>query len=1108
MLGLKKKLTAGIFKRGKEQEKEKSEENVEVPNAEEISSLPPPLKNGVEAESKPSLYSEERKQSIVPSTLSSVKEISPLLTPRKRSISGPLPQSPLKKTFVPVSRLVELPGNIAMSPKMNPQGVQILSTRGGEGSGNIAAVSSNSSWMQASSLPLGPATYERIMSGNGSPAAGTPSKKLVVAPKKLAVPPPVSLRMSFDSSALNANGQAKLPMPPFSGVKKMTAKKMSSSFSLSNSGVSAVDDKVKGKVLIPVSGDIPPFSKKVPPPPLAETMISGLKQVNMISPSKKSVMSSMPRRLSTPSSPQQVNMSKDFIYPPRQLSSSFPELHKDEINLDLSHDTDKDSESIFQFETNQSPLHMTKRPNSPPPFEREKSLSFISNQNSEIHFSVAKSHSESPLQLSPAKRLPSQELLPPSCDSLFNGKDSVPLEEVKKNEHPPPNPSPEVLPLTKELRRKIIGKLSTVLSPHQYYGKILKIVSIKPLKVNHSRLSSQASKSELSSSFINSIYVGSKDMEEANCYYPQLRLFESDGVPLPDGKPGVVETAITIHEAKAGKMLFANSDLDATQLFEHSMCDSCYVASSTCIKFKEPEKFVIPVAKLKIRWIVFSSPHSEPLCPVHHKEMQLFDPIARRLVCPLCASKHPSHRNKLVVIPDFLNAESRNEMLDHLSRKQQSAKRELQSLLTRHHLVSRMGANKKNAIQQQFNMVLDAIKTQQAEYISACENEFNAALGDIGKDVVTAVEKLEVLSAANFHLSSKSQLYAMQVTIVQEGLEAERLFPTTFSLSKENGDEIQIPELWNGIMPNLERLLSTVHQLNPYVGLSKQKRVKTGPTTNSFRTGENELGDHRENGKINSVEDGSAMLASGIRGISPTQQRSHSTKVRSPAHPAAMSPHRITVIPAARDFSPPPDSLKSSRSTSPRAQEYAYHCASEKITSYPLLTGIPNVGSSSSKVEQRPRATMTSGTLVFNYPIHDIVVDAFLDSNSGDDRKRRMSKHEVTVEWAIRMDDYGDWVGIGVGVGTPMESIGTPDSANDLSHLWLAPFGSGGETYLIRVIAQRNGKAKLHIHDRRGKQLDDGRIPQWNFQRACYPQVTFGGRVGRAELVEIPRRMN
>lgn len=959
--------------------------------------------------------------------------------------------------------------------------------------------------------------FERVSSSGFPPSSGHPKKKVMPPVKMVAIPPPLSARKVDDHSLIILEN-SRIPSTPSSGGKKLIAKKMMLPSSSQISMNSSIDGQMGGKLHVPSGGVSPSLTKVVLPPTMMP--FPGPRKSAISALPKKLVMVPSPN-FSGPNLPKQVILPKKIIHPPKQLSVSSKDIEFEVMKEDPPQQSYNDATASLHFEEEETPLLLTTKPSARVEKRRDSSISFASTASSGIHISEVKPSSMPPPPLrsssfameigsspplSPGIAAASPHRKPSFHHPTPHREASTPAECPINEEKQVSNSFQEVLPLTKELRRKIIGNLSTVLSPHQYYGRILKIVSIQPLKVRKPKFSLDKSKSEPNSAFVQSIYVGTKDLEAPYCFYPQLRLFDTDGVQSPNGKSGEMETAITIHEARPEKMMFVNSDLEAAQLLESSICNSCYIASSMSIKFKDPESFVVPLAKLKIRWVSFSSPLSEPLCPVHHKEMQLFDPSSRRLVCALCASKHPTSLSKLVVIPDFLNIQSKNRILDSLSQQQQNAKRNLISLLAQHHAITRMAGSKKKAILQQFSMLLDAIETQKTEYLAACENEFEGVLRELGREVVTTSEKVEVLSAANYHLSNKSTLFALQITTVAEGLEADKLFPTNYSLCKEGGEGLKIPALWSGIMPRLEKVMTAVQELNPYSGLSLQKSLQRGENGISFRRSHRRKDEQKEEQQI--AEDENRLLLDDVRNIYPSPvERSPSVSKRLLEFTRTSSPHKITVVPATKEFSSLYERRKTTRNLSPRLHDTVSNSNSPNAAKRKVQNSPPPVLTDIDKVQQSVRTAFYSGTLMFAYPLHEMLIDAFSDSDSSP-AGRRTNRKEAVIEWSIRIDDYGNWVGIGVGVGTRMELIGTPNSTSDLAHLWLPPYGTGGETYFVRVTAQRNGRAKLSVHGRRGKVLDDWSVPQWHSERPCYPQVTFGGKVGHAELVQVPCIIN
>lgn len=619
---------------------------------------------------------------------------------------------------------------------------------------------------------------------------------------------------------------------------------------------------------------------------------------------------------------------------------------------------------------------------------------------------------------------------PPTAMPIPKADVKEPLPESRgKTES---NRLPNAMPLTKENRRRAIEQLSFVLSPHQYYGKIVKLTNIHvffPPK----RHITDAKRSS------SSIYVASKSTDASTKYFTQLHLLDSDAVPVKGTtKDGLVETVILLHEANPGRMAFSSTPLEAKHLMESYQARSCYVSSSASIVFREPEKDVFPVAQLTIRWFPYSSPGSEPSCPIHHKEMQLFDPYSRTLVCALCASKDPSSLGRLVVIPDVLNPVSRNSMVESLHRQQKDSQKMLKMWVDQHKHVVRMALNKKNAIDQQFDLLISAIETQRKEFLDACDTEFDGFLDGIAKEVIAATQKIEVLSAAAYHLESQKTLHALQIATIAEGLEASKTISSALS-----NEMFKFPRLWSSTMPNLEKLMRDVHALVPYKkeasNFDKQLVVYADPATKSSAL-PSEASD-RHPSIVRCGEDQRGSEGEESDATRKSKRHSHSMK-RS-------------------------NSSKKQQSLSPK---------------------------------RAPKIPTASGSAIFDCPLHELILHS---SNDGKHQANGPSKQKV-VQWAVRIKDPGEWVGIGVAVGKTRDAYIDRSVSNDLSHLWIPPLtASKNEVYWLRA-SFHNGLAKLSIHDKRGKRIDNGRIPQWNAQRPSYPQATFGGKPGIVELVEQP----
>lgn len=677
----------------------------------------------------------------------------------------------------------------------------------------------------------------------------------------------------------------------------------------------------------------------------------------------------------------------------------------------------------------------------------ELSLSFSSNDN------TATAAPETTTSPQPNPALPSRPVSPEigRSPSIISKGSSVALKVVPGSAEVSPTKSraPSAKPVSKEVRNRIIEQFSSLLSPHQYYGKLIKITNVQSVEGRRVALTEHREKCR--------IYVATKDSEQDAMYYPQLRLLESDAMSAQSHSSTVKETPITVYEAYIKNMLFASQLSEGRHLLEGASsagANSCFVTESSSIVFRDEEKDVFPVAKLCLRWIPFSSPQTEPQCPIHKKEMQLFDPFSKKFACALCASKQPESLNKLVVIPDVLTPPSRVNIVESLRRQHDESKRVSTMWVKQHGRVSRMSSSKHKAINQQFDLLVAAVEAKRQEFLEACTAEFDVALTDISKEILTTSERLEVLSAASTHLESTGTLNSLQIAAISEALEASKIFPSRFSKKS-----LKVPALSSGVMPKLEGVMAAVHSLSPGGGEQNSRRI---PGMIDLKQ------------PIIRVTDALASPQLGA-GVPDTRSINHQKSI-------------IRSFPKTNELNVDLPKRSSSASSLPTRLRAAHRRSRS------------NSFNDSSKAERPTRAPSSSvpnssGTALFDYPVHQVL-----------SRIRIPHSAEKVVEWSFTVLDYGEWAGIGVGVGLNINEF-VRAATNDLSHLWIVPFGVEGASYTLRV-TEKNGHAKLSVHDRRGRRLDDGNIPQWNAQRPCYPQATFGGRVGHVELLEAPHAVN
>ena len=126
----------------------------------------------------------------------------------------------------------------------------------------------------------------------------------------------------------------------------------------------------------------------------------------------------------------------------------------------------------------------------------------------------------------------------------------------------------------------------------------------------------------------------------------------------------------------------------------------------------------------------------------------------------------------------------------------------------------------------------------------------------------------------------------------------------------------------------------------------------------------------------------------------------------------------------------------------------------------------------------------SGATCLFDCPLHSLLTNT------------------KSIQWRLRIDEPGDWVAVGVGVGGPIQSW-VDGEVYDSGHLWVVPRGAPRVLQFDVVVGQQQN-AKLVILDAHGKRLDDGRIPRWNAKRTSYPQVSFGRIQGRVTMLDPP----
>nr|CCC54054.1 conserved hypothetical protein, fragment [Trypanosoma vivax Y486] len=625
--------------------------------------------------------------------------------------------------------------------------------------------------------------------------------------------------------------------------------------------------------------------------------------------------------------------------------------------------------------------------------------------------------------------------------------------------------------ISDNVRKIIVQQFLTTLCPQQLHGKVTKLHHIHPIVAERDRAPGLREHS--------TIFVVSKGSIPNQYFYPQLRLMESEGTAVTDDKnPGQIDMPLILCEAAPGNMFFATTEEEAKSIFESDQQPtSCFIASKSAIVFRDPVKHVLPKAMLTVRWVPYSTPESEPQCQVHRKELQLFNSYTRELCCSLCVAQNGGDMSHYVVIPDVLRGDSRRRVTEAILKQLHLGKQSAERWVNQHKRIVAIAKRKKEAVAQQFDLLMAAIKSKKEEILEYCDSSFGLALSAVAKEILLVDEKVHLLQAAVEHLrrGGSKPLYSMQIATVANAVTLSEDSPWNFSM-----DAVDIPTLISELTPNLEGVMTEIQLVSP--GLTRSAIRCNGSTSDISPSSKPNIENNpvREKKRVMTLNRKPEVAPRTFKQISvPTRLMSTPLQGRRDVQPS-----KIPSRPVGRSISP-----------NKRAQPTALPRNTVCKDDVPSNVG-NNIFTQLPPSKEWIVLPGCRGTCIFNVPLHSILKN-LNENQTGVSRA-------PTLQWTLRIDDPGDWLGIGVGVGGDQQTwqvSGVPD----LSHLWVVPDDAVQQKFVLRVtLSPRIGHAKLSIHDNRGRRLDDNNIPQWRATRSCYPQVTFGGRIGVVRLVEGP----
>ncbi|CUG86052.1 Hypothetical protein, putative [Bodo saltans] len=627
-------------------------------------------------------------------------------------------------------------------------------------------------------------------------------------------------------------------------------------------------------------------------------------------------------------------------------------------------------------------------------------------------------------------------------------------------------------------KQRVADLFFSILCPQQYFGKVLRVRDIRSVS-NGSKRAASPHKTQ------RTITVATKNGRH-DLFYPLVRLDQNDisgvtgsGSSIDDEEQ---RTAITLFQAAPGNMGFAEDIAAAEELLRASpdMYSSCYVLSHSGIVLRDIPVQATPVASLNLCWAPFYSEAANGMCSLHSVPYELFDMTTRELLCALCLAKAPQERRgaNVTVLSELMSEPVARRVYHTLNAKVHDSNRMIHKLVSSHQKVVDNASRQCSSIDRQFDMLAAALEAKRAELKEQAREDALSSAGNIAKDILSADEHVHIMRSASDHIQKTDTLKPLQLgTIANAMAVAEQI-----DVSNRSRD--------GGYLGNAAAAAASVAgnvTINLEHAMHAMQRITIDSSNTPLLTSASTSSGNLLTGRASSPNRGPRQPYGGA--VTPGRPSS-TVRVVSPhrsTQPTTTPRRNMSPVRGASKLTSQPTQVVSVASSPSR---YTTPVSARRLSG----TGFKD-GSNSARRNSNPASPLLTGidaSNVFSTPIHQLLT------------------HEgAAVSWTLRIQDPGDWVGVGVGVGAigaVWRNVTRPgEAASDLSHLWIVP--SRAPRVLVLRVTMTNGIARLTVHDKSGKQLDDGRIAHWHALRSCFPQVTFGGRVGSVALLREPTRV-
>jgi hypothetical protein len=638
------------------------------------------------------------------------------------------------------------------------------------------------------------------------------------------------------------------------------------------------------------------------------------------------------------------------------------------------------------------------------------------------------------------------------------------------------NSSAAALSNDTHLKTLIKDRFARLLCPQQYFGRIVKVHNVRtllsrpqPLVSNHMMVAyAVREQTEANHLLAHRSFEGLVN-DGSHKFSAQLQLDPKSCRRTANGSHRI--TTFVLCEIPAARVRFAETTSDALGILDS--CDSCFITEDAAYVVCDLAT-VKPHALIDVTWTLYSD-DAPPMCPHHHTPLQLFEPRTRELLCALCTANDMA-RGDCVVLNDMFSGPSLRSIQHSLNDRHDLITQRLRAHVTAHRTAASSSDRRRQALDLQFSLVQAALNAKRAELHSIFDEEDRARDSITSRAVFTDNEVRRHVNAALTHIRDITA--SADLTSTDQTLKAPFAQMATVVSSLGHLDSAHSEPI-----PSLP--LQTAAPLDDFLKVSMEHVVRT---INDVSFGHRGVSPGRTRAAREPVE--SPFRRTRSPGLALTYPaNSPMRRVVSPAKKAARvvrvnrNPTELRIVrtPSKKDSSP-------TRVRSAHASPMRSRASSGRYVTTPLRAS-EGLSRMASRTGHFLAATASAnslgpnGSLLFDIEVNRLVSNGI-------------------VEWKLRIDDPGSWIGLGVGVGDDFNALANSASC-DTRHLWIAPTNVP-RFVKLRVAIGPHKHAKLTVHDAIGRQLDDNRIPHWNMSKLAYPQVSFGEVPGSVTLMDVP----